>query len=175
MRYVKWLAGHNDALPTNARRLVHVIWVLPTFHKNYPNNEKRKIFANALVTKSKLQEKQHAFELRQLWEPEDNNIFLKTEKRFSSFGIDTFFKAFDRTVMFANSVANKSKGTAVIPFPVPPLGNDNMQMQSFRAPAQNKKLKKNTKVFWKYHSKGYRLPKPQSGEAQPNTDTDEDM
>ena len=31
----KMIAGHVDALPPNARRNVHIIWLLPTYHINY--------------------------------------------------------------------------------------------------------------------------------------------
>ena len=149
------------------------------------NNEARKILANALISKTKLQERQHAFELRQLWDPEDQNIFLKKEKRYTSHGLYTFFKALDRTVMFANTVANKAKAYITIPFPLPGQefdNNDRKPDNTARAVAGNQQFsnknaqmrKKGFKPFWKFQSKGQRLPKPPQRQQQEDAGTEDD-
>ena len=159
----KMLAGHNDALPLNARRLVHVVWVIPTQHMNYPNNEGRKIFTTCLINKTKLQEKQHAFELRHVWDSSDNSIFLKRERRFTNAGLVAYFRALDRTLLFANTVANKTKQAVNIPFPMPqqPVQQETYNYHNPPSGGRPKMVNKpKGKPFWKYNPKGRQLPEP---------------
>ena len=151
--------GHNDALPLHSRKLVQIVWVIPTLHKNYGNNEKRKIFISSLISKTKLQERQHAFELRQLWDDSDNDVYQRTEHRFTSYGINKYFKALDRTIMFANTVVNKSKKLVHIPFSPPATSGQSANPGGNQKKPNTKKP--NPKMFWKFQEKGgQKLPEP---------------
>ena len=104
----KLLAGHNDALPPKARRDVNIIWVLPTRHMNYQNDQLREIMATCIETLVEIHNvRNFALPLKQNWDQFDPSIFFFDSQRFSNDGLNRLWRAFDRTVWYANVMVNK--------------------------------------------------------------------
>ena len=106
----KLLAAHNDLLPQNARRETYVTWVLPSRHMNYSNDGKRELFADCIESVVELHnERSFAMGIKQNWDPYDPSIYLYECQRFTSEGLSRLWRAFDRTVWYANVWVNKTE------------------------------------------------------------------
>ena len=104
----KMFDGHNDSLPSKAKRKVNIIWVVPSDHINYENRNNRKIFGEMIKQVAKTFDCNHALELKQVWDPEDYNLYLRNEHRFSQQGTALLWKAVDRTIWFADTIIYKA-------------------------------------------------------------------
>ena len=106
----KMIAGHLDALPLKARREPYIVWVLPTRHMNYANDYKREIFGKVMENIVEIHnEKNLALGFRQNWDRFDPSIFYYDSQRYSDEGLSRVWKAFDRTVWYANVLVDKAE------------------------------------------------------------------
>ena len=111
----KMLAAHNDFLPANARRDVYVTWVLPSRHINYANDGKREFFSECIENVVEINnEKNFALAIKQSWDQYDPSIFLYDSQRYSGEGLNWLWRAFDRTVWYANVWVNKTEQRKII-------------------------------------------------------------
>ena len=105
----KLLAGHNDALPNKARKDVHLIWVLPTRHMNYANDHLREMLAGCIMNLVEVHNDNNtALPLKQNWDPYDPSIYFHDSQRYSTDGLNRLWRAFDRTVWYANNLVSKT-------------------------------------------------------------------
>ena len=104
----KLLAAHNDHLPNNAKREVFVTWVLPSRHMNYANDGKCELFADCIKNVIQINnEKSLALAIKQSWDQYDPSVYLYDCQRYSAEGLNRLWKAFDRTVWYANICVGK--------------------------------------------------------------------
>ena len=110
----KLLAGHNDALPQRAKRDVYVTWILPSRHMNYKNDRLRETLANAMTNIVEIHnERNLTLGFKQNWDQYDPSIFFHDSQRYSTEGLNRFWKAFDRTVWYANVLINKAENRKI--------------------------------------------------------------
>ena len=106
----KLVAAHLDALPNNAKREPYLVWILPTRHMNYANDAKRELFADCLQNIAEVNDVRNlALPLKQNWDQYDPSIFMFDSQRYSASGLDRLWKAFDRTVWYANILITKNE------------------------------------------------------------------
>ena len=104
----KMIEAHNDSLPPRARRNINVIWVMPSRHMNYRNDEFRGMFGACLQNLMEIHNvRNYALQLKQNWDPYDPSIFFFDSQRYSTEGLNRLWRAFDRTVWYANVLVNK--------------------------------------------------------------------
>ena len=102
----KVIRRFKEAAPKKALKdeWPHTIWITPTTHMNYKTSdmESRNKFTNALNSEIKLQDKMSMNPLRQIWDPQDMNLFLKEQQRMTPEGLTTFWSAVDKTIKFCD-------------------------------------------------------------------------
>ena len=104
----KMIAAHNDLLPKKAKRKVNIVWVLPSEHAAYADMSSRQDFAARMKIILKLFDGHHALALRQMWDTKNPNLYLKEQQRFTIEGLNSFWKAVDRTIWFADMIIYKA-------------------------------------------------------------------
>ena len=87
-RRIKWLMSEyrkiidtiKDYIPQNAKTESEpkLVWIIPSRHKNYPDNLQRKKFGHMLENQAKFQENTMALRLVQRWDYEDGNLYFGT-------------------------------------------------------------------------------------------------
>ena len=95
-----------------ARGQPHVIWIVPPTNVNFNNNVKRRIFAEALKSTAEQFNDVTAYELKQVWDSEDMNLFLQPQNRFTSEGFIRYWDSIDRTLRYAHTVLFKNAKNA---------------------------------------------------------------
>ena len=90
----------------------HLIWIVPPTNVNFNNNARRALFAEALKSTAEQYNDVTAYELKQLWDPEDMNLFLKPQNRFTSEGFIRYWDSIDRTLRYAHTVNFKNAKNA---------------------------------------------------------------
>ena len=106
----KLLAAHNDALPQRAKRYVYLIWVQPSLHMNYRDNMLREMLAGCMQNLVEVHnERNLSLALKQNWDHHDPSIYFYESQRYSTEGLKRLWKAFDRTVWYANILVNKAE------------------------------------------------------------------
>ena len=95
----------KSMIPTKAKKhdWPYFLWIVPTIHRHYFNLEEREKFNKCLTTVEALHDNVICLELEQLWNPTDRRIFLHDTQKFSSDGYNTFWKAVDKTLKFADT------------------------------------------------------------------------
>ena len=114
-RIIKWLSNQiwrlvqsqNEMLPKKAQRNTEIIWLIPTVHRGYDNNEQCQLFSESLKNYIATMDYQRVIELKQLWDPDNQNFVVN--KRVSAEGKNVFWRAFDRTIRFCDTVLNANK------------------------------------------------------------------
>ena len=101
---IKWLINEfrktidtiKDTYPQmpEKRTTQSFIWINPTRHCNYKNNQQRKKFGECLENMTK------CYETTQLsiWGGNGTNIFLEQEQRYTTDGLFDFWEAIDKTI-----------------------------------------------------------------------------
>ena len=106
----KLLAAHNDALPKKAQKNCNVVWVLPSRHMNYANDLMREILGNCIESIVEIHnERNFALSLKQNWDQYDPSIYFSDSQRYSNEGLNRLWRAFDRTVWYANVLITKNE------------------------------------------------------------------
>ena len=100
----------KENLPPKACRenWPHIAWIFPTQSVNYKNNKWRAYLQDAIEEEIKHHKWMSAFELRQLWS-RDNPILVSSQSNtITSDGYLTYWKAFDRTMKYCDTLRFKS-------------------------------------------------------------------
>ena len=100
--YRKIIDTTKDFLPQNAKKEGYpkFLWINPTRHCNYINNQERKKLGGTLENLSKNFDNNVALRLVHKWDFSDSNLFLKEQQRFTNDGLDTFWTALDKTIEY---------------------------------------------------------------------------
>ena len=103
----------TNTLPQFAKRDTwpKIVFIKPTANINYNNRYQRRLMANIMDKLAKRLEF-WALDLKQIWDIENTNIFIKEENRFTAEGIRIFWQAVDRTVLYCDKRINKEDETA---------------------------------------------------------------
>ena len=114
-RMLDWLMKeHNriidsmkDHLPMKAKKngYPQIMWIAPPYHVGFGkrNNDKRECFNKMLEEVAKTHSDTSVLHLKKVWEPENNNLFLKEQYRYTTKGLKTYWEAVDRTVKFCDT------------------------------------------------------------------------
>ena len=78
------------------------LWVKPTSHKFYDNKDLRDKFNKCLTTVETLHDNVLALNLEQIWDQNDRAMFQTATQKLSATGYNTFWKALDRTIRYAD-------------------------------------------------------------------------
>ena len=107
----KLIAAYNDFLPKRCKRNPHIMWVLPTEHINHSENEasRRSIFAKCIMHITKLHTNHRGLDLKQIWDKEDSNLYIKESARITPIGTATYWRAVDRTIKFYDFIITKNE------------------------------------------------------------------
>ena len=89
-------------MPRKAKRVgcPHIVWIAPSIHQRYENNNLRKKFGNELETQLRGKPYTSVLRLRQVWDP-NNNAFVTTGD-LSSLGQHKLWDSIDRSIAFAD-------------------------------------------------------------------------
>ena len=93
----------NTFIPSKAKGMPHFLWIIPTMHNLYPNNNKRKKFGVGLKAIAALHENTSALRLVQVWNPANSELYLSREERLTPQGLIAFWQAVDKTIHFCDT------------------------------------------------------------------------
>ena len=113
-RQMKWLVNEvrklimtqNDYLPKKSQIDTQVLWIEPTMHVNYRNTRKRELLINAMQEEINLHKHNCLLKLKQVWDEQDNSLFLAEQQRLTAPGKFRYWKAVDKTIRFCDAVIN---------------------------------------------------------------------
>ena len=117
-QYRKIIDAFLDYLPMKCKRDTwpQMLFVVPSLHCNYRNNNLRKKFMRILEDTCACSERATAMRLRNGWDYDDTNIFLESQQRYSTEGLASFWHAtdklieeFDQTTFLSTSGTNDRK------------------------------------------------------------------
>ena len=103
--YYRGILTIKEILPQKAVRdhWPHVLFIAPSVHNSYANDNKRRKFTIAMekvAREYKHFKNMSVRRLKQVWDPEDRNLYLNVTKSLSEEGYRSFWKAVDRTTKF---------------------------------------------------------------------------
>ena len=108
-QYSRIIETQKEFLPGKAKRLDHpwVIWIEPTLHDNFPNNETRFCFIQAMNDAAKKYSNFTVLKLKKVWDPQDSNLYLRDTPRFTTQGYNAYWDAVDKTVKYVDTILTK--------------------------------------------------------------------
>ena len=121
---IKWLVReinradmcYKELLPKKSLwdNFPHYLFIIPTKHKAYNNNVARTTFSSILSEAVQaVGSNFSSMQLKQLWDSQDGNLFLKNQQRFTAEGKQTFWQAVDRTIKFCDSILEKKRNKCI--------------------------------------------------------------
>ena len=116
------LANYRQYLPSRAKRdgYPQVIWIAPSIHISYTNNNKRSKFADSLRSVIELFNDATVFKLKKPWNEIDQEFYMYAPQRLSPHGARTYWLAVDDIV--------KKCDEALARYPMRPLRDTNEQI-----------------------------------------------
>ena len=108
----KIIMTFKDLLPQKSKRFdwPHMLWIQPVKHTNFDrwdNNLRDKIISSLQTTVS-LHSNTSSLELKQIWDEDNNSLYLKDRQRFTASGYADYWKAVNKSVKFCiKQVLNK--------------------------------------------------------------------
>ena len=100
---------YNMPFKTKKYEWPYFLWIEPTLHKSYGDNETRKLF-NAALAKINAKFDESIIVNLQGWDANDATLFLERERRYSITGLKTLWNAIDRAVMYADGKMLRNHG-----------------------------------------------------------------
>ena len=99
-QYRKIIDAFIDYLPHKSKRdnWPKLLFISPSLHCNYRNNNLRKKFTRILEDTCAYTEKSTSMRLRTGWDYDDTNIFLEPQQRFTTEGLASFWHATDKVI-----------------------------------------------------------------------------
>ena len=88
----------------------YVLWIEPSLHTRYENNQLRIKFVRCLHAAIKAKNRHLTLPLRQFWSENDSNLVFNTGS-LTRQGLSTFTKAVDATIRFADTKLMRNYGT----------------------------------------------------------------
>ena len=155
-RIIEWvMREHHRCVQTIKERLPmkcdhpnwpYFLWISPSLHKNYYNYGRRLKFAKALDeigTKHKKDYNVSVLKLRQVWDPEDGNLFLDAQKRFTSTGMSTYWAAADKTLKYFATKINDDEDMQQLTKLRDRLADENQQLNKQLIEATQNQIDRN--------------------------------
>ena len=117
--YYRGILSMKEKLPTKASRegYPHVLFVAPTVHNLYANDNRRRKFTLAMEKVARESNKfknMSVLRLKQVWDPEDRNLYLKFNKMLSEEGFRTYWKALDKSVKYCISRMDEENTNRIV-------------------------------------------------------------
>ena len=103
---------------------------------------------------TKLHPHNRALELKQIWDAEDTNLYIAEVARYTAAGLNSYWKAIDRTIKFYDSILNLHEDKRI--------QNSNCSFQN----AEN--VNQPTRKFLKRELQQYRQQSGQQGRPRQN-------
>ena len=93
-----------EEVPSKAKNKVNpvICWVTPTYHKDYPDNWERKIFAKCLASAVKGKKNMSTFDLKHQWDDYDHAAYSKERGKLTDHGLINYWSAVDKAVRSIN-------------------------------------------------------------------------
>ena len=83
------------------------LWIHAPNHDGFCNNSLRFKFNRSIEETAKLHPNVYSLMLKKVWDPKDENLFLKECQRFTADGYKSYWEAVDKTVRYFDSVMLK--------------------------------------------------------------------
>ena len=92
----------KEKLPTKCKIETdpHLIWILPTAHKNMSNNTMREFFNQAVESVVNTFADNCALHLKKVWNEKDGNLYLQEQQRYTLEGLNDYWMATDAAIKF---------------------------------------------------------------------------
>ena len=111
LEHGRLLQVQKEFLPKKSKRSNQpsIIWVEPPLHVNFSNNSARAKFGSALQSSARHHDNVFALKLKKGWDPEENNLYIYENCRFTSEGLVAYWNAVDKTAKFFNTILIKKQ------------------------------------------------------------------
>ena len=107
------IEAYKDMIPQKVKRtkFPQFIWISPPSHKHFGriNNGLRNIQSICLEELVTTHNNMTSLKLIKFWDPEDGNLFLKNEYRFTNEGLNRYWEAVDSAVHYWSIIGHKKK------------------------------------------------------------------
>ena len=105
----------RDALPFKAKKYgwPYILWIEPTKHKLYSDNDKRKIFIQKLHKINNLHEESIVLALDQQDWSSTSEMFIEREKRYTIKGLRAIWSSIDKTIIDADTRVLRNHGKSL--------------------------------------------------------------
>ena len=94
----------------------HILWILAPMHQNFLNNSERFKYNKAIESMCKLHSNVSCLELKKIWDPKDDGLYVSDQKRFTTEGFKKYWEAIDRTIRYCDSVILKKRDQKKLKF-----------------------------------------------------------
>ena len=97
----------KSMIPNKAKKYKtwpQVIWIPPSMHKNYVDNNFRRKFAGEMEQIIKGKPNSSVFKIKQVWQPNNDDLVYEHNSNLSPSGERKLWLAFDRTLWFADRI-----------------------------------------------------------------------
>ena len=106
----------KDRLPNKAARMhqPHIIFIAPSVHRNYKNDNKRRKFTLALEKAARESRNfldMSTYRLRKQWDPEDNMLVSRALHKMTETGLRAFWTSVEKTVRYCDMKLNEKQET----------------------------------------------------------------
>ena len=100
--YDRCVASFKENLPAKNVKVPgypYFLWIQLPLHEYFENNTAREHFNRCLDELVKLHSNVYTLALKKVWDPKDENLYLKTQ-RFTSEGLRAYWEAVDKTIRY---------------------------------------------------------------------------
>ena len=106
------ISSFKENIPSKSRRegYPHILWIIPPFHDSFSDNQERHKFSKCIEDAAKVHSNVSALELKKVWDPKDDALYVRDQRRFTTEGLKKYWEAVDRTVRYCDSVILKKWG-----------------------------------------------------------------
>ena len=91
----------------------HIMYIEPTLHRAYSDNDMCKEFITSLNTVNATHDEAIVVKLQQNWKENDDTIFNEREHRFTIHGLQSFWRAIDNGIMYADNRVLRNHGKSL--------------------------------------------------------------
>ena len=112
-KMIEDLMGDNLPHKANKYNWPYFLWIEPTLHMKYANNNLRGNFSKSLHIASLMHDRVIVLPLRQMWSDSSPNIFDVSQNRLTFPGLSTFWKGVDQAVRFADTKLLRNFGVSI--------------------------------------------------------------
>ena len=108
------ISAYKDYLPAKCIRSdsPKILWIQAPSHVHFTNNSQRHTFNRCLEEMAKIHQNVHSLVLKKVWEPNNEELFLKDSQRFTATRYTAYWEAVDRTVCYFHTILLKKQECA---------------------------------------------------------------